>query len=273
MLQHLRAKVTTNGTSFEANRTCEQVHRLATNLLPVCTTYVQATGSQPRKSACGRIHPMRTFWRRTTLGRRPRRAFGVVALLVAAALAACSPSTSTKAGPTPASSLSVTAVQLAKGWTNVPSPSVGAEGRLSGVTALSATDAWSVGQYEGADSLQRTLIEHWDGSQWKFVPSQNPGTQYNILQSVAGASANDVWAVGYQSSASNVTQALIEHWNGSSWNTVPAPDLGKDSGQLNGVAALTASDAWAVGTSTTNGGANTPTSQHALVEHWNGSAW
>jgi hypothetical protein len=197
----------------------------------------------------------------------------VAALLIAAALAACGPSTRTKASTTPAASPSVTAVQLAKDWTNVPSPGVGAEGRLSAVTALSTTDAWAVGQYEGADSLQRTLFEHWDGSQWKFVPSPNPGTQYNILQGVAGASTNDVWAVGYQSSASNATQALIEHWNGSSWNAVPGPDLGKDNGQLNGVTAVTASDAWAVGTSTSNGGANMPSIQHALVEHWNGSAW
>ncbi len=146
------------------------------------------------------------------------------------------------------------------------------EGELD-TRGLAHCDAGPARKDEGADSLQRTLFEHWDGSQWKFVPSPNPGTQYNTLQGVAGASANDVWAVGYQSSASNATQALIEHWNGSSWNVIPAPDLGKDNGQLNGVAALTASDAWAVGTSTTNGGANTPSIQHALVEHWNGSAW
>jgi len=155
---------------------------------------------------------MRTFWRRTTHGRCPHLAFGVAALLIAAALAACSPSTRTKASSTPAASPTVTPVQLAKGWTNVPSPGVGAEGRLTAVTALSASDAWSVGQYAGADSLQRTLFEHWDGSQWKFVPSPNPGTQYNILQGVAGASATDVWAVGYQASASDVTEALIEQW-------------------------------------------------------------
>src|SRR5258706_8838471 len=148
MLQHLRAKVTTNGTSFEANRTCEQAHRLATNLLLVCTTYVQATGSQPHTSACGRIHPMRTFWRRTTLGRRPRRALGVVALLVAAALAACSPSTSTKASTTPAASPSVTAVQLAKGWGKEQSPGVGAEGGLTAVTAAYPAEPGAVGDDE-----------------------------------------------------------------------------------------------------------------------------
>src|SRR5260370_34841849 len=101
MLQHLRTKVTTNGTSFEANRACEQVHRLATNLLPVCTTYLQATGGQPHTSACGRMYPMRTFWRRTAHGRCPHLAFGVAALLIAAALAACRPGTSNKAGHAP----------------------------------------------------------------------------------------------------------------------------------------------------------------------------
>src|SRR5260370_13165163 len=83
MLQHLRTKVTTNGTSCEAYWTCEQANRLATNLLPVCTSYVQATDSQPRTSACERIYPIRPSWLSTTLGKRPRRAFGVVALLVA----------------------------------------------------------------------------------------------------------------------------------------------------------------------------------------------
>src|SRR5260221_5954807 len=83
MLQHLRAKVTTNGTSCEAYWTCERAHRLATNLLPVCTSYVEATDSQPRTSACGRSYPMCPSWLSTTLGRRPRRAFGVAALLIA----------------------------------------------------------------------------------------------------------------------------------------------------------------------------------------------
>src|SRR5258708_16260957 len=112
MLQHLRAKVTTNGTSFEANRACEQAHRLATNLLPVCTTYLQATGSQPRTSARGRMYPMRSSWRRTTHGRCPHLAFGVAVLLIAAALAACRPSPRTKASAAAAAPASVPPLQL-----------------------------------------------------------------------------------------------------------------------------------------------------------------
>src|SRR5262249_38954457 len=154
-----------------------------------------------------------------------------------------------------------------------PSPGVGAEGMLTAVTALSTADAWAVGQYLGADSLQRTLTEHWDGAQWRFVPSANPGTQYNILQGISAAAANDVWAVGSQSSEGNSTQGLIEHWNGSAWNALPAPDAGKVDVQLNAVAAVSGSDAFAVGTATTYSDGTTPTIQRALVEHWDGKAW
>ena len=42
---------------------------------------------------------------------------------------------------------------------------------------------------------------------------------------------------------------LIIHWNGSSWSRVPAPTRGsiEDENLILGVAALTATDAWAVG--------------------------
>src|SRR5262249_7316914 len=64
-------------------------------------------------------------------------------------------------------------------------------------------------------------------------------------------------------SGDGVSQPLIEHWNGSAWSVVPRTAAGAAGGSLTGVAALSASDAWAVGV---NG--NSP-----LIEHWNGSAW
>ena len=55
------------------------------------------------------------------------------------------------------------------------------------------------------------------------------------------------------------------HWNGSSWTIVPTPTLtGGAKSTLNGVVALSANNAWAVGKGR-NGA--------ALVEHWYGSAW
>jgi hypothetical protein len=69
-------------------------------------------------------------------------------------------------------------------------------------------------------------------------------------------SANDVWAVGFSPHPSGtpqyLRQTLIEHWNGSSWSVVPSPNpAGKTYVVLNGAAAISASDVWAVGHSGT----------------------
>ena len=70
---------------------------------------------------------------------------------------------------------------------------------LTGVVALSPTDAWAVGLTQ--DQLRvtvRTLTLHWDGVSWSVVPSPNPGPEYNALDGVAGLAGGDVWAVGNQ---------------------------------------------------------------------------
>src|SRR5437773_11479445 len=55
-------------------------------------------------------------------------------------------------------------------WKTVPIADVPG-GYLTGVTALSATDAWAVSNFE--DSRRpRTL--HWDGRIWKQVPNPAP---------------------------------------------------------------------------------------------------
>jgi hypothetical protein len=49
------------------------------------------------------------------------------------------------------------------------------------------------------------------------------------------------------------------HYNGNKWKRVPAPNIG----QLNGVAALSPTDAWAIA----------PNDDSHRVLHWNGTAW
>lgn len=63
-------------------------------------------------------------------------------------------------------------------------------------------------------------------------------------------------------------QALIEHWNGTQWSVVASPDTTSPVNQLFGIAALSASDIWAVGTSQASNNI-----QHTLIEHWNGTKW
>src|SRR5207244_2312205 len=70
------------------------------------------------------------------------------------------------------------------------------------------------------------------------------------LHDVSAVSASDVWAVGY-TQGENQEPAIV-HWDGHGLSAVPT-NLGSGSpgeivpGQLSGVSAESATDAWAVG--------------------------
>jgi hypothetical protein len=100
------------------------------------------------------------------------------------------------------------------------------------------------------------------------------GTYGNRLNAVAVVSANDVWAAGFSPHPSGspqyIRQTLIEHWNGSSWSVIPSPNpAGKTYVVLNGVAAVSANDIWAVGSS----GDPSSIPLQTLTEHWDGTSW
>jgi hypothetical protein len=158
-------------------------------------------------------------------------------------------------------------------WKVVPSPNVGGPSRenfLTGVAAISAHDIWAVGSHNNG-TADRTLIMHWNGSTWKLVPSVNRGgsASENILTGVGGASGGVVWAVGKYDDGT-AFQTLIEHWNGTSWATVPSPDPGgvANNNVLTGVTALSSSNAWAVGYYFKQGVA-----YRTLTVHWTGAGW
>ena len=71
----------------------------------------------------------------------------------------------------------------------------------------------------------------------------------------------------FTTTAAAQTQTLVEHWNGTAWTVVPSPNPGTNANFLNGVAAVSANDVWAVGYYY-NG-----STDQTLVEHWNGTAW
>jgi hypothetical protein len=134
-------------------------------------------------------------------------------------------------------------------WSIVPSPSPGPWGNdLLGVAALSATDAWAVGDFLNvAQSTGPTLIEHWDGRHWHAVSSPNIGFKSNILAAVAAVSSKDIWAVG-EAFDSGSGPSLIEHWDGRAWSLVSSPNAPSSNYiNLTGVSALSAQDIWAVG--------------------------
>ena len=79
-------------------------------------------------------------------------------------------------------------------------------------------------------------------------------------------SACGAWAVGFYNNG-DAQQPLVEHWNGSAWKAVPAPDTGGSSGALVSVRPASATSVWAVGAYATMMRSNT------LIVHWNGTRW
>jgi hypothetical protein len=163
---------------------------------------------------------------------------------------------------------------------------------MQGMSALSAGDVWAVGQSQAPGATGAALAEHWNGSTWSIVPVRHAGNSHNAsnhsedLTSVDAISTGDVWAVGFYPATSAVSgnsaairdSTLIEHWNGSAWSTVAAPDA-SSSDNLNSVSASSSNDVWAVGGATytlTFGAGQSAESlvfDAPLVEHWDGSAW
>ena len=152
-------------------------------------------------------------------------------------------------------------------WNIVQSPNLlkDIQSVLHSVSGKSANDVWAVGSSHNGSLPSRTLIEHWDGTQWSIVSSPSPDTQFNELRGVAAISATDVWAVGFRGGTKTETpiETLILHWDGGRWTQVPSPNVPSGANQLFGITAIAANDIWAIGTA---GGA-------PLALRWNGSVW
>jgi hypothetical protein len=98
------------------------------------------------------------------------------------------------------------------------------------------------------------------GGGWRVVST--PALSGGELVGVSALNASEAWAVGSRATG-GVFAPLALHWNGSRWSDVPISGPGTFN-QLRAVAAVSPSDAWAVGVSGQWG---------ALIEHWDGSSW
>lgn len=134
-------------------------------------------------------------------------------------------------------------------WSEVPVPRP-AQASFSSVYASSPTNAWAVGDANGA-----RYAEHWNGHTWKRVAVDEPDG--STLYDVDATSAADVWAVGEV-----VVRSLNVHWDGSEWTRVDSPNPHTVS-TLYDVSADQRDDAWAVGV---NG-------HNSITLHWDGTDW
>ncbi|MGW5355847.1 hypothetical protein ACWERV_35695 [Streptomyces sp. NPDC004031] len=138
------------------------------------------------------------------------------------------------------------------------------EAALLSVSAVSATDAWAVGQGYTEDTFAAVpVVQHWDGKRWRSV--RIPGSQDWSLNQVDEVAPDDVWVVGVDEATG---QSVAAHWDGHRWTRTPTPAF-PDSAVLFDVAARTPDDVWAVGWSR-----DTDKQRPAgLALHWDGTTW
>jgi len=117
-----------------------------------------------------------------------------------------------------------------------------------------------------ADAAARAERDFACRNRFELVPAASAGT-LDALYGVAGASADDVWAVGSSEGPGRPLRALIEHWDGTAWSVTPSPAPPSPS-ILFSVAAIAPDDAWAVGTQVVPGNVT-----QTLAMHWDGAAW
>lgn len=154
-------------------------------------------------------------------------------------------------------------------WSIVPTPAISVKQvQLNSVSAARSNDVWAAGFADNvscqAGVCGRTLVEHWDGSQWTRVASPNPGLA-DYLYGIAAISLTDVWVGGQEWASLSSDFPVLLHYDGTNWNSYGFPQL--QLGQISAVFALASNDVWAVGWY------GTVSTGQGLSLHWNGKRW
>ncbi|MEA2576071.1 MAG: hypothetical protein QOH93_3369, partial [Chloroflexia bacterium] len=156
-------------------------------------------------------------------------------------------------------------------WAEVSSPHPGAESWLYGVVALSANNAFAVGEYRPGDEpgvWSRPLILKWDGATWTTDSVADLGAHITTLYGVDGSSPSEVWAVGRsEMSDGSDFHPLVLKRQGNQWVSSPLGNAGNLVGSLRSIAVDSSNLIWAAGYHRDGADNNT------LVLRWNGSSW
>jgi hypothetical protein len=158
-------------------------------------------------------------------------------------------------------------------WTldRSPNPNRSGINQLHAVRAVPSDPqrVWAVGSYDNPATAygDLTLILRRSGGRWSRVPSPNV-TADNHLEAVDASGPNDAWAVGWGSTSQfgGTAIAIVQHWNGSTWELASIPQ--PSPVMLFGVRAVAPNDVWAVGHTYIGGPHWIP-----LILHWDGSSW
>jgi hypothetical protein len=152
-------------------------------------------------------------------------------------------------------------------WTIIPSPDTSSSqnNQLNAVSCTSSSFCVAVGFYQSG-TMDKTLIEIWDGTSWTIAPSPSPSpTENNQLNGVSCTSATFCEATGaIEQSDTSQDQTLVETWDGTSWTITPSPTTSQGT-VLVGVSCTSASFCESVGLYYNP--------EQTLVETWDGTSW
>lgn len=136
-------------------------------------------------------------------------------------------------------------------WRMVPTPSggLGTKSSLESVSCPAANSCVAAGSFTSSDgrtSMDRTLVERWEGGTWSIVASPNQGTEPSALRSISCTSPVACLAVGSFSTGSALEkhQGLAETWNCLRWSIAAAPG---SNAELASVACVASGSCTAVG--------------------------
>lgn len=142
-------------------------------------------------------------------------------------------------------------------WTQTPT--VDKHAMLNDV-AVHEGVGWAVGV--DVDE-ERPLILRWADGRWTETPQ--PVSSNAVLESVAIAGTDDVWAVGENRADPSSSKPLVLHWDGRRWRTVAGPQV--PAGSFGEVAIGPDGAVWA------GGWANVEGTEHAVVYRYVDGTW
>jgi hypothetical protein len=147
-------------------------------------------------------------------------------------------------------------------WSLLSTPSAGTSiNEVASVSCASSTACMAVGLYWPTPTTRHTLVESWNGTEWKIQTAPDPaGAKQSVFQGVSCSSATACTAVGYYENSTGKNITLKERWNGTEWKVQES----STEGFLNSVSCASATACMAVGHLVA---ANT------LAESWNGTEW
>jgi hypothetical protein len=136
---------------------------------------------------------------------------------------------------------------------------------LWSVSAPSAGAQWAVGEFVNQQANARTLAERNLGGGWVLKQPNNVGTAPNQVKGVSALSATTAFAVGNFKTSGGTRRALAERFANGSWTTFKPPNATQFDNELESVAAISASNVWAVGYAARDAFGNT---LKPLIEHF-----